>query len=213
MDGWCDSCRKNPFPEGRCCAGDSLDVYTTLREAVKYATKMHVGQKRKNSLGEDYIVHPIEVMLILFENGVKNEDILVAAVLHDVVEDTPATLDDISLKFGTEVATIVAEVSDDKSLPKAMRKRKQMDDIGDKSLAARAIKIADKISNTKDLFIDPPKHWTDLDIFGYIAWSDKVCNNAIIMGGIPAELCGLAQDHFIKINHHPDILDSYFKNM
>lgn len=96
---------------------DYLVEHSTLEKAIQYATKMHSGQKRKNSKHDDYIVHPIEVMYILFDHSITDEITLIVAVLHDVVEDTPATLEDIAKLFGSDVATIVDEVTDDKDLP------------------------------------------------------------------------------------------------
>ena len=172
------------------------DYSLLLTKAIDYATEKHQGQKRKNSKKEDYIVHPIEVMHLLKEYGVSDEVTLVAAVLHDTIEDTSATYEEIMEFFGKEVADVVLEVSDDKSLLKLTRKKFQLSEISKKSFAARMIKIADKLSNSVELLIDPPVGWSSIEINGYILWSEKICDNAMSPGDTPTPLKDVVKQHF-----------------
>lgn len=185
-----------------------------LTQAIDYATFRHEGITRKNPQKNPYIVHPIEVMTILFDHGITDETTLVAAVLHDVVEDTPASLKEISTLFGSDVASVVAEVSEDKSSPKKERKLLQMEHASTKSLAARLVKLGDKISNTKDLLVTPPEEWTDVQRFGYIAWSEEICNRAISAGGIPPSLVDHVEVHFKSLGiRKEDWLEPFFASM
>jgi guanosine-3',5'-bis(diphosphate) 3'-pyrophosphohydrolase len=185
-----------------------------LTQAIHYATFKHEGQTRKNPQEDPYIVHPIEVMAILFDHGITDETTLTAAVLHDVVEDTPASLEEVSTLFGPGVASVVSEVSDDKSLPKRTRKLLQMEHASTKSLAARLVKIGDKISNTKDLLVTPPEDWTDVQRFGYIAWSEEICTRAISAGGVPPSLVDHVEIHFKSLGvRKEEWLEPYFASM
>lgn len=185
-----------------------------MDKIIKYATKKHEGQKRKNSRADDYIVHPLEVKDILLNNGVIDYNTLAAAVLHDTIEDTDATYLEIKEKFGQDIADIVLEVTDDKSLPKKVRKELQASKIAGKSFSARMIKIADKLS--KDILTDPPKHWTELDKNGYIMWSYTVCKNAMAVGDTPKKLSDLVQKQFeaLGLFEYPDsLLNEYYDNL
>ena len=121
-----------------------------------------------------YINHLIDVCRILAEvGGVSEPTVLCAAMLHDVVEDTPVTSAEIRAKFGDAVADLVAEVTDDKSLPKAVRKQHQVEHAPHLSPGACMIKIGDKISNIRDFLIDSPP-WGPERLVGYIDWSSRV---------------------------------------
>lgn len=185
-----------------------------IHYAMDFATEKHAGQFRKNSKKEPYIRHPTQVMLLLEKHGVEDPEILSAAILHDVVEDTDATIEEIERKFGKRISSIVAEVTDDKSLPKVERKKLQLSTISEKSLGARMIKIADKWHNTQDLLVDPPKDWSDDRIRGYIKWSEEVCKNAMKPGDIPWGLKVMIERHFGDRIHtelfDDDILERYY---
>lgn len=186
-----------------------------LEKAIIYATEKHQGQKRKNSKADDYIMHPLEVMQILHDNGASDELTLIGAVLHDTIEDTSATYEEICGQFGNEVGDVVQEVSDDKTLPKLVRKKRQVSEIAKKSFSARMIKIADKMSNTKDLLIDPPKNWTPVDINGYMLWSKQVCENARSIGDTPSKLETAVRKHFEDLgisNSNYDLI-AYYESM
>lgn len=187
-----------------------------IERAVEYATEKHKGQKRKNTQGSDYIVHPLEVMGFIKKFGIHKPEILAAAVLHDVVEDTDATHEEIESKFGKEVSDLVREVSDDKSLPKVERKKFQVHSMKGKSMGARAIKIGDKWSNTRDLLTDSPRGWGLLQIQGYIVWSFEVCKNALSRGDLPECMNDAILNHFssLGVDSMPrNTLEEYYESM
>lgn len=145
-----------------------------LINAINFASMKHKDQRRKDSAATPYINHPIEVMKIISDAGIKDEDILIAAVLHDTVEDTDTTFDEIKNLFGERVSNMVREVSDDKSLSKVDRKRLQVEHAEHISYGAKYIKLADKYSNISALFKDPPVGWSKEVINGYVYWSMAV---------------------------------------
>ena len=103
-------------------------------------------------------------------------NLIIAALLHDVVEDTPTTNQEVAERFGPDVAALVAEVTDDKSLPKAERKRLQIETAPKKSKRAQSIKVADKISNLRAILHSPPTDWDQQRKKEYFAWAKKVVN-------------------------------------
>lgn len=146
-----------------------------LEDAVVFAAEMHRGQLRKDTAKTPYIIHPISVAAVLAsEGGVEDEALLMAAVLHDTVEDTGVKVVELERRFGTEVAELVAEVSDDKSLPKAERKRLQVEHAPHASAGARQLKIADKTCNLRDLVAHPPQDWPDERKLNYVRWASQV---------------------------------------
>ena len=143
--------------------------------ALKFASEKHILLKRKDAEQTPYIHHPIRVAeLICRVGGVYDPVILSAALLHDVLEDTDATEEEIIEKFGTEVAGIVKEVSDDKSLDKLKRKELQILHAATLSRGARIIKLADKISNVKDIGSHPPFDWDMSRKINYLDWAERV---------------------------------------
>jgi guanosine-3',5'-bis(diphosphate) 3'-pyrophosphohydrolase len=116
--------------------------------------------------------------------GVRDEATLLAAVLHDTVEDTDTTPDELEALFGAEVRSVVMEATDDKTLPKAERKRLQIAHAPQKSVRARAVKIADKISNLRSILEAPPSDWTPERIREYVLWSEQVVSG--LKGSHPA---------------------------
>jgi (p)ppGpp synthase/HD superfamily hydrolase len=103
-----------------------------------------------------------------------NTDLILAALLHDAIEDQQKTREEISALFGNHVAGVVMEVTDDKSLPKPERKRLQIETASKKSRDAKLIKIADKISNLRSVAKSPPPHWPDQRRREYVDWASKV---------------------------------------
>ena len=143
--------------------------------ASDFAAKKHKGQKRKGANREPYINHPIEVAKLLVVAGeVDDHDILVAAVLHDTVEDTETTEGEIGEKFGAKVASFVMEVTDDKRLPKTERKQLQIEHAPHLSDGAKQIKLADKISNIEDIVENPPESWSIERRIEYVEWGENV---------------------------------------
>lgn len=146
-----------------------------LLAAAAFAAKKHSGQKRKGKDEEPYINHPLEVANLLISVGAIDDiDILTAALLHDTIEDTDTTRQDIKARFGQRTADIVMEVTDDKSLPKAERKRLQVEHAPDLSAAAKLVKLADKISNITDIIDRPPSDWDDQRRREYVEWGVSV---------------------------------------
>lgn len=140
-------------------------------KATDFAAKKHINQRRKNSERSPYINHPIDVANTLAQCGVTDADVLCAALLHDTVEDTNTTFEELELEFGQRVANIVRECTDDKSLPKHVRKQLQIEHANTISKEGRLVKLADKLSNISDLSTNPPKSWTPSEINGYICWA------------------------------------------
>ena len=128
-----------------------------LLEAIRFSAEKHRHQRRKDDARSPYINHPIEVVQLLWEvGGVRDMDVLLAAVLHDTVEDTDTRPEEISAKFGETVLSLVMEVTDDKNLPKQERKRLQIETAPGKSYGAKLIKLADKACNIRNLISMPP---------------------------------------------------------
>lgn len=145
-----------------------------LLRAVKFSALKHRDQRRKDTQASPYINHPISVAAMLMEVGsVHDVDILVAAILHDTIEDTKTSPDEIKKLFGKRVLSLVQEVTDDKSLPKTKRKQLQIENAPHKSHGAKLIKLADKISNVYDITHSPP-NWPLKRKAAYLSWSDKV---------------------------------------
>ncbi|MGD8403785.1 MAG: HD domain-containing protein [Anaerolineales bacterium] len=146
-----------------------------LLEAVRFAADKHRDQRRKDSERSPYINHPIEVVQLLWEVGsVRDVDVLLAAILHDTIEDTNTRPEEISDRFGEDVLSFVLEVTDDKSLPKSERKRLQIVNAPHKSYGAKLIKIADKACNVRNLITMPPKDWSLERKQEYLLWGEKV---------------------------------------
>jgi GTP diphosphokinase / guanosine-3',5'-bis(diphosphate) 3'-diphosphatase len=153
----------------------NVNNLNNLLHAASFAAQKHTGQKRKGERGEPYINHPLEVAnLIANIGGVDDIDVLMAAILHDTVEDCGVSGEEIALLFGDEVAGYVLEVTDDKSLPKAERKRQQVEHAPHLSHGAKIVKLADKISNINDITNSPPADWTIERRREYVDWGIAV---------------------------------------
>jgi (p)ppGpp synthase/HD superfamily hydrolase len=146
-----------------------------ILDALDFAAVRHRDQRRKGNEASPYINHPIQVARILAgPGGVRDVDVLIAALLHDTIEDTVTTADELSTRFGARVRSLVEEVTDDKRLPNRERKRLQIEHASQLSLAARQIKIADKISNVRDVAGAPPRGWSIERRTEYVEWADAV---------------------------------------
>jgi len=142
--------------------------------ALEFATEKHRGQVRKDADATPYIQHPIALASLLWEVGVHDAEVLAAAILHDTIEDTPTTHTELEEKFGRAVADLVAEVTDDKREPKAVRKQKQIDHAAHLSTGARLVKLADKICNLRDVANSPPADWPIERRREYFEWARAV---------------------------------------
>jgi len=144
-------------------------------KALTFAAEKHKNQRRKDEEASPYINHPISLATILLnEADIKDINVLIGAVLHDTIEDTETTFEELKNEFGEKIASIVQEVSDDKSLPKEERKLKQIEHASQISHEAKLVKLADKISNLRDIIKSPPKDWTNARKSEYFAWAKKV---------------------------------------
>ena len=146
-----------------------------LLRAIHFAADKHRGQRRKDPAASPYINHPIAVAELLARIGRVSDPItLLTAVLHDTVEDTETTFEELERAFGPEVRAVVAEVSDDKSLPKQERKRRQIEHAPHISERAKIVKLADKTSNIRDVAANPPSDWSLERHREYLDWAEAV---------------------------------------
>ena len=144
-------------------------------DALAFAAHKHREQRRKNVAASPYINHPIALAHVLVnEGGITETPVLCAAILHDTVEDTETTFAELERRFGGEIAGIVREVSDDKSLTKAQRKELQVEHAPHLSRGARLVKLADKICNLRDVADDPPANWPHERRVEYFEWAKLV---------------------------------------
>ncbi len=134
-----------------------------LVTALSFAAKKHRHQRRKDVEASPYINHPIDLINVLVnEAGVTDLTVLIAAILHDTVEDTETSFEELETIFGKKIADIVQELTDDKRFRKEKRKQLQIDNAARASYEARLVKLADKICNLRDMDVSPPAGW-DLD--------------------------------------------------
>ena len=144
-------------------------------KAVAFAADKHRNQRRKDAEASPYINHPIALANVLAnEGGVADVTVLCAAVLHDTIEDTETTSEELRAIFGAKVASVVMEVTDDKSLEKSVRKQRQVEHAPHISTEAKLVKLADKICNLRDILASPPADWTAERKQNYFEWAAKV---------------------------------------
>lgn len=148
---------------------------TLILKAAAFAARKHRDQRRKDAESSPYINHPLELARVLAEvGGVTDVATLCAALLHDTIEDTATSEQELAQCFGPEIAALVSEVSDDKSLPKAQRKRLQVEHAATISTKAKRVKLADKICNLTDVACSPPADWTLQRRREYFDWAKQV---------------------------------------
>jgi (p)ppGpp synthase/HD superfamily hydrolase len=148
---------------------------TLVTRAADFAARAHVTQHRKGLAEEPYVNHLTEVANLLAEaTGGEDAELIAAAYLHDTLEDTATAYEDLVKQFGVDVAKLVGEVTDDKSLPKAERKRLQVEHVTEKSPRAQLLKIADKTSNLRALVTSTPAGWSKTRLMEYIEWAEAV---------------------------------------
>ena len=152
-------------------------LISLLFKALAFSAKKHSNQKRKDIEESPYINHPIALANILAQRWVIDENVLCAAILHDTLEDTETTLDELRENFGEKITSIVLEVSDDKSLDKKVRKQLQIDHAASLSREAKLVKLADKIANITDIINTPPVDWSKARKQEYFAWAKAVVDN------------------------------------
>ena len=171
-------------PSPRSEPGTSHDPRATIHEsqgvglilkALEFAAFKHRDQRRKDAQASPYINHPIALANVLVhDGGIDDPIVIAAALLHDTVEDTQTTTAELRAAFGDQVAGIVGEVTDDKSLLKAERKRLQVEHAANISREAKLVKLADKICNVRDVAFHPPAKWDLARRREYFEWAKAV---------------------------------------
>jgi guanosine-3',5'-bis(diphosphate) 3'-pyrophosphohydrolase len=162
--------------------------------ASAFAAHKHRDQRRKGADASPYINHPIAVANVLAnEAGITDPTILAAALLHDTIEDTATTPQELEAEFGARIAAVVAEVTDDKSLPKQERKRLQIEHAATLSEQAKLVKLADKICNVRDMSRSPPVNWSLERKAEYFTWAKQVVD---AMRGVSPDLERLFDNEF-----------------
>ncbi len=147
-----------------------------LLAAVHFAADQHRDHRRKGSIAAPYINHPIQVAQQLAAAGCQGDvDLLMAAVLHDVIEDTETTPAQLEERFGKSVTSIVLEVTDDKDLPEQERKLVTVSTVAAKSRQAQLLKLSDLTANTRDVVEHPP-NWSRERKVRYFDWAENVVN-------------------------------------
>jgi len=155
-----------------------------ISEAIIFAAQAHSGQHRKDGK-TPYINHPLEVMNLVVQHvDSPDEDVLIAAALHDIVEDTNVTEAEIAEFFGIRVSQLVAELTDDKMLSKEERKRMQLEEVHTLSADGKLLRLCDKICNVYDILYAPPGEWTLQRRMDYLVWANAVVDK--IRGVHPA---------------------------
>lgn len=178
------NCSQDPTREQQ-AMNNQLSDLSLIIAALSFASEKHRDQRRKDQEATPYINHPIEVARLLHEvGGITDGATLAAALLHDTVEDTDTTSDCLLDLFGEEVAALVMECSDDKTLAKEVRKQQQIEHAPKISSKAKQIKLADKISNVRDMGHSPPPDWSSERRVAYVEWGKKVVSG--LRGSNPA---------------------------
>lgn len=164
---------------------ETTNELTILLKAANFSAQKHSHQRRKDEEQSPYINHPIQVAEVIARiGGVTDIDVLVAAILHDTLEDTSTTHAELEQEFGKKVADIVAEVSDNKDLPKEVRKQLQIEHAPHLTFGARLVKLGDKICNIADICTHPPANWPLQRRQDYLTWAERVVDG--LRGANPA---------------------------
>jgi len=168
-----------------------------LFRALAFAAHKHRDQRRKDAEASPYINHPIALAEVLAgEGGITDLEVLAAALLHDTIEDTATTLEELRQEFGARIAAMVAEVTDDKELPKAERKRLQIERAAGISPGAKLVKLADKICNLRDVAVRPPAKWDLARRREYFEWAKRVIDG--LRGAHPALEAAFDRAYLLK---------------
>lgn len=178
-------------------AASTEHLMKKILRAAHFAAHKHRDQRRKDQVASPYINHPLALAHVL-SNEIKDtldEDVIVAAILHDTIEDTDTTPEEIHAAFGQQVLDMVLEVTDDKRLPKAERKRLQIEHAPHLSEGAKLVKLADKICNLRDMHASPPDQWPLSRRIEYFDWAKAVIDG---LRGTHADLERLFDEAYSK---------------
>ena len=172
------------------------DANSKVIAAAAFAAQKHRDQRRKDREASPYINHPIALANVLAnEAAVDDPIVLCVALLHDTIEDTQTTAEELRQCFGEEVTAAVLEVTDDKMLPKAERKRLQIEHAAQISERAQLVKLADKICNVRDIISSPPVDWSDQRRREYLDWSKSVVDQ---LRGVNVRLAELFDAEYLR---------------
>ena len=167
-----------------------------ILSAALFAAEKHSKQRRKDADASPYINHPLALANVLATEGhVNNPTIICAALLHDTLEDTETTKQELVALFGEQIAHIVLEVTDDKSLDKLIRKQEQIRTSAMLSVEAKQVKLADKICNLRDILASPPADWSNQRKHDYFDWAAQVVAG---MRGVNASLEALFDELYAQ---------------
>jgi GTP diphosphokinase / guanosine-3',5'-bis(diphosphate) 3'-diphosphatase len=155
--------------------GHMAKEWIAVLRAADAAARWHVHQRRKGAAEEPYVNHLLEVATLVAEaTDGKDPELVIAALLHDSIEDQEVPRSIIAEAFGDGVAKLVEEVTDDKKLEKQERKRLQIEHAHKKSQRAKILKLADKTSNLRAIAASPPPEWSVKRRLEYVDWARKV---------------------------------------
>jgi guanosine-3',5'-bis(diphosphate) 3'-pyrophosphohydrolase len=155
--------------------GNSEEDLKLMLKALAFAADRHSKQRRKDVDSSPYINHPISLANILCNEGyITDVNVICAALLHDTIEDTDTAAEELEAEFGTTIRDIVIDVTDDKTLDKAVRKQRQIEHAAHISDTAKLVKLADKISNLRDVASCPPTEWSINRRREYFDWAKAV---------------------------------------
>lgn len=172
-----------------------------ILKAAQFAAEKHRNQRRKDVDASPYINHPLGLASVLaVEGGVENPETICAALLHDTIEDTDTTVEELSALFGDRITGIVLEVTDDKSLDKAVRKEEQIRHAPHISPEAKLVKLADKICNLRDILASPPADWSAGRKSDYFDWANRVvagCAGRTLHSRLCLKICISANQNWI----------------
>lgn len=176
MDNLSAAANGEPLPHATFLPAIPPDDVVKVIKAADFAAEKHRKQRRKDPDGTPYINHPLALAKLLSQEAGAGDEtvVLMAALLHDTIEDTETTDQEILDLFGEEVLSVVKEVTDDKSLPKAERKRLQVEHAKDLSRQAKLVKLADKVCNLRDMASSPPVGWDIARQKAYFDWCKEV---------------------------------------
>lgn len=154
-----------------------MSEWTRVLDAADAAAKWHIHQRRKGSAQEPYMNHLLEVAsLVARATKGEDPDLVIAALLHDAIEDQEVPAELIGERWGMAVRELVLEVTDDKTLPKNERKRLQIVHASKKSERAKVLKLADKTSNLRAIAASPPAEWSVKRRLEYTDWAESVAS-------------------------------------
>jgi (p)ppGpp synthase/HD superfamily hydrolase len=149
-----------------------------ILKGVEFAMQKHQFQERKNSKKTPYVIHPIGVADHIMRVGkVYDADVIIAALMHDTINEGLATKEELTKNFGKAVASYVEEVTDDQAIPVKERKKKQIIQALHQSKGASLIKLSDKWHNLNTLMKDPPSGWNREKMDLYFQWAQAVAEN------------------------------------